>query len=119
MAIKPEDFHDSEIGKHSSDLEIERRNAVSRTYYSMYHLTRQAGYDGKYADTGMHQSLIDELVNDKATKSAGWILNKAKQLRVSADYRLNEDFTKSEAETIISLLERYPEKLTQLQECQA
>lgn len=116
MSIKPEDFHDSEIGKHSSDIEVERRNAVSRTYYSMYHYTIQAGYQGRYVDTGMHQSLIDELLNDKETKGAGWMLSAAKKLRVTADYRLNENLTKSEAETIISLLEHYPEKLPQLHE---
>lgn len=119
MPVRAEDFHKSEVGNHSSEDEMVRRNAVSRTYYSLFHFTLQSGLTPKYAGVGLHESLIQTMVEDPETKSAGWILKQARDLRTKSDYKLDIDLTLSEAETILSIFQRYPSKLPQLEEAQA
>lgn len=103
MPIKPDDFYLSSQKGFSSTSEIDRRNAVSRTYYAMYHHVLNTGIEvTPYAGQGVHQCLIDTMRarSDSKQRRASYILENAKKMRHLADYDLHAIFTESEAVTV-------------------
>ena len=111
MAVSDVEFYELVKNDFDSDSEMIRRNAASRSYYSIYHQTKQAGFEGVYSDVGMHRSLIDTMTRDVLTKRAGFILNSVYALRIIADYKLDEPFTKSQAKTLEEVYQRYSKVL--------
>lgn len=101
MSVDMLEFQSSVANDYSSDSEIIRRNAVSRTYYSMYHLAESCLEQIiPYGNVGVHQNLIINLQQKSETNRIAIILMHAKTLRKKADYLLSENIEEAEALTI-------------------
>lgn len=102
MFIDPDEFYQACKQDFKSEHEVDRRNAVSRTYYAAYHHVMNTGIIViPYSGQGVHQSLINTLQQKGGDfKKAAFILRSAKKLRTVADYHLEQILTSSQAETI-------------------
>lgn len=126
MPINAEDFYNSatETIKDNSS-EVYCRNAVSRTYYSMYHKVlsildkEPLSYPGK----GVHGSLITYLESDAANdesidfmklKALSYMLRQVRERRVCADYKLEEAIALKDAEESINMAKRFIDKCDSL-----
>ena len=90
--------------------EVERRVAVSRTYYAVFHRCRPiAQRQGVFADAGgSHAEVIEALTRSRTRKlqSIGYMLKLCRELRVKADYRIEDDLTIQDAEAARSHSDR-------------
>ena len=90
--------------------EVERRVAVSRTYYAAFHRCRPiAQRQGTFADAaGSHAEVIEALTRSRKRKlqSIGYMLKLCRELRVKADYRIEDDLTIQDAEAAKSHSDR-------------
>lgn len=101
MPINADEFYTSNKSGLSSSDEINRRNAISRTYYTMYHKALETGIEViKFANQGMHQNLVDTMLQTDNFKRAGYILSSSKTLRHIADYELNNNIYLSHTTTM-------------------
>lgn len=105
----------------NSLLEIDYRQAVGRSYYCAYHQVREKSMElGIPVDAyrgGTHASLVKTLVDfrpaNKTLKAIGFRLNNFHSLRVTADYKLDQNVDEklanqsiTECEKIIFLLKQ-------------
>ncbi len=97
----------------SPDSEINRRNIISRSYYSAYHLCLEKYKPANTNDGGVHKQLISQLKisPDKHDRAAGYILDQLKNLRVVSDYHLNSDVSKSDSDTALLQSEKLKQYL--------
>lgn len=104
MSINPEDFlRSAESIADIENSEIYARNAVSRSYYSMYHkiLSILDREPPRQKGKGCHANLIDYLKNNgeglecfesKSLVRLSYMLRQQKERRVDADYKLYLNF---------------------------
>ncbi|TAN65673.1 MAG: hypothetical protein EPN17_16010 [Methylobacter sp.] len=92
----------------SSDSEINCRNIISRSYYAAYHMCLAAYKPDLGSDGGGHKKLASAIMKSpaKQDKSNGYVLNQLKFLRVSADYKLNENLSQTDASTAVRQAEK-------------
>lgn len=108
MAVTPKILLDAAhaIGKGTG--EADSRNAVSRAYYAAYHRCLAVAQDARLAIAeigGVHVALIQALIDPLAPtrfKSLGYMLEQCRLRRVDADYRINQDFPRSLADTVLA-----------------
>ena len=86
--------------------EVDCRNAASRAYYCAFHTCKQLlkQYPPTESPYGTeHQKIINELKQhqDKRLKSLGNILERSRDQRVRADYKLGEKFVIQDAKIVI------------------
>ncbi|MGL4861289.1 MAG: hypothetical protein ACRC5A_16455 [Enterobacteriaceae bacterium] len=109
MAVTPHDFLQSAEKLNDPECEITLRNAVSRAYYSAYHLTLQKVEKASvtlpgHVKGGVHKRLIElfkcrdagrvcDGLTDIQQKEIAELLDSAKKLRVKADYKLHLHLT--------------------------
>ena len=102
MAVTAEQLREGARRAEIDQSEVERRVAVSRSYYAAYHKCRPiAERQGIFADSGgSHAEVIDALTRSRETnlRSMGYRLNQCRQLRVKADYHIETDFPVQDAE---------------------
>ena len=108
MAVTPELLLDAAraIGKGAG--EVDSRNAVSRAYYAAYHRCLAVAKDAHLPiakSASGHVAIIEALTDRSAPtrfKSLGYRLNQCRQRHVVADYRINQDFSRDLAATVLA-----------------
>jgi len=111
-------FNMAETIYKSSTSEIEFRTVVNRSYYAAFHHARifhdalPSVGNAPTHPVGVHEKLIQQLLNPSFSKSSnenvynlsksiGYILKNIKKLRTSADYHLDLQVTKTNADTAL------------------
>lgn len=116
MASTAEDFKKSAVGLVASAAEIDRRNAISRTYYAAFHIARdvadQLGLEDKYANNKMgdHERLIKRFEHAQEQpygKKMAVVLADMRRRRGKADYEIDQDISGFDASTQFKMLERF------------
>lgn len=119
MSVTAKDFlclAKSNLSGNSSEIEI--RNCISRSYYSLYHVTCSSL---SHCPPTSHQGVINYLfspaerkkepINQNTLMSVGAVLRQQKIKRHMADYELDKDVYKSEAESSVMVIEKTIKKL--------
>lgn len=115
MSVDHTDFTRFAANLKSSSQEIDRRNAVSRSYYGAFHHLKYVvdfcdikDHRGQHGN-GEHTLLISKftqfrdqphlpLAMQRLAKRIGYLMEEAKKWRNKADYHLELDFPGKEAE---------------------
>ena len=101
MTVTPAQLREEAQKARIDEAEAERRTAVSRSYYAAYHKCRPlAQKEGIFADVkGSHAKVIEALrrSRERKVKGFGYRLDQCRELRVKADYHIDDDFMISEA----------------------
>ena len=110
MAVTPKQLREGAQKAELDGPEVERRVAVSRTYYAAFHRCRAiAQRQGMFADAGgTHAEVIEALTRSRKRKlqSIGYMLRQCRELRVKADYQIGDDLTIQDAEAAKDQCER-------------
>ena len=119
MPISPEDFlHSAEPIASIEHTEVYVRNAVSRSYYSMYHkvLSILDSEPPRQKGKGCHANLIDylkshgkglERFESKSLVRLSYMLRQQKERRVDADYKLYLYFELRDAKESIKVANKF------------
>ena len=108
MAVTPEILLDAAVALGRGNSEADWRNATSRAYYAAFHRCSSVARDARLSvpETGSsHMGLIDVLTHNlrpSALRSLGYMLEQCRQRRVEADYRIDQDFTRGLAQTVLA-----------------
>ena len=108
MAVTPEILLAAADVLGRGNSEADWRNAASRAYYAAFHRCRSVAQDARLAfpETGsVHTGLIEVLthpLNPSRIRSLGYLLDLCRAHRVDADYRIDEDFARILAETVLA-----------------
>lgn len=99
------------------DCEIDYRSAVSRGYYSVYHIAQGAAErlglpcSGR-RDVGMHEQLISRFESKgPGLKKLARRLRDKKRIRCVADYQLDEMVTRDEARLFVAEIEKLAKEI--------
>lgn len=123
MSCNPSDFYELAQNLSKNDDEVSLRACISRGYYSAYHYALSYVFSDKDTsdepnswiggEGGVHQKLISHLEKSKniKEKSVGYILRDLRAKRVIADYYLNDNLHKEDAETMFKMIDSLIEKL--------
>lgn len=110
MSVKPSEFLDFAESILASCQEINCRNAISRSYYSLYHSVCEKL---KNCPPTSHQGVISYLRNknqeslDPMTmRKIAAILEQTKKQRHVADYDLNHNIDESDAKSTLILVKK-------------
>lgn len=113
MSVKPSDFLDFAENVLSNNDEISCRNAISRSYYSLYH---SVCGELKYCPPTSHHGVISYLRSTKANnkesldpmvmRRVAAILEQTKKQRQVADYDLNHNINDTDAKSTILLVKK-------------
>ena len=102
MAVRPKQLLDAANEMAKGSQEVDFRNAASRAYYAAYHRCRPiAKRNGlRSSDRGVHSDVINTLLTTTKPrlKQLAQLLTRCKGLRAKADYNIDEDFRRSEAQ---------------------
>lgn len=103
MAVSPKQLLDAAQELAEGSREVDFRNAASRAYYAAYHRCRPiAKRNGlRSSGRGVHSDVIDALrtATKPQLKQLAQLLTRCRGLRAKADYNIDEDFRRSEAQT--------------------
>ena len=118
MAVTPNDLLRSAKASLGNDGtgEVDWRNATSRAYYAAFHRCRSAaGAAGlSTAQTGsVHAGLVGELtapLSPNSLKSLGYMLEQCRRRRNEADYDIDRDFERLDAEWVVKECQRIVDK---------
>lgn len=97
--------------------EIDFRSAVSRGYYSVYHVAQETANrlalpGGVKRDVGAHEHLISRFeTKGPGLKKLARRLRDKKRIRCVADYQLDEAVTKDEARLFMAEVERLAQEI--------
>jgi uncharacterized protein (UPF0332 family) len=91
--------------------EVDYRNAASRAYYCAFHTCKKLLEDFPPTQSQIgaeHEKIINGLLNhqDKRFKALGSMLKDAKDQRVKADYRLDNNFTIQDAKLVVKFTDK-------------
>ena len=110
------------------DKEVCQRAAASKAYYYILHYCleyagkRLPGLKHGYKSGGMHRTLVEQFISDYSSpnekkrrlhKGVGYILAYLIKIRVRADYKLDEKFTKTDYLRVVDSIEKIKSKLEQ------
>ena len=102
MAVSPKQLLEAAQELAQGSREVDFRNAASRAYYAAYHRCRPiAQRNGlRSSNRGVHSDVIDALrtATKPTLKHLAQMLARCKALRAKADYKIAEDFRRSEAQ---------------------
>ena len=118
MAVTPDDLLASADVLLGGDRasEVDWRNATSRAYYADYHRCRSvAGNAGLSIARGgsVHAELVGELtapLSPNSLKSLGYMLDQCRRRRSEADYNIDGDFERVDAEWVVEECRRITAK---------
>ena len=103
MAVSPKQLLDAALELAKGSREVDFRNGTSRAYYAAYHRCRPiAKRNGlRSSRRGVHSDVIDALrtATKPRLKQLAQMLARCKALRAKADYNIDEEFRRSEAQT--------------------
>lgn len=115
MPISHEDLFELAESLANSDDECHLRSAASRGYYGLFHfcslLADNCLPELIYVENNSHEKVIKRFIefedtdnpeNQREIRRIGLCLRFAKNIRVKADYRLNEDFLRARVQEIFS-----------------
>lgn len=114
MSIKSSEIEQVAVALLSKSDEASYRSSASRFYYSGWHLMEDTIANSKtlavphYKDTkgGIHKAFFEGLASKgKVARICAFKMMAMHKLRVVADYKLNEDFAKSQALEVKNLLQ--------------
>lgn len=119
MPVSHAEFLSSALKLIKNGAEMDFRNSASRAYYAAYHAAVPVGNSiGIPIDVegGEHARLIEAFkrMTDMKYKSIAYMLRQCRDLRVVADYNLEEPFTESEAQTTIEQTKEIINKIEKL-----
>jgi len=130
MSVSFEDFLISakELLDNPSSTEIDFRNLISRSYYALFHLSKQQATtlnlpipeipskEKQYSNLGSHEKIFIkfEKHSDVTVKALGRMMYQCKGWRRRADYEISESITKYQAQQHFFAIEGLIEKLKQL-----
>lgn len=122
MSVSHSDFLESAKGMAQGTAEIDFRNAISRSYYSVYHrakpisvLISEVIAD---ADVGVHQQLIQRFKSvktstlQKSALSIAYVLETLRVERCNADYEISASFDREQLESHMHYVNRAMDQLT-------
>ncbi|HFD80455.1 MAG TPA: hypothetical protein ENK05_08725 [Gammaproteobacteria bacterium] len=105
MPILPRDLLECATALIKENGETFQRAAVSRAYYACYHAAlpvaeRLAPVD---VNGGLHKKLYETFIKERelSYKSVGYMLRQSHSDRIRADYHLQEEIGRRDAETVI------------------
>ncbi len=104
MATTPEELLQAAETFVDASTEVDWRNAAICGYYAAFHKCIPFAYGGRTARPG-HSELIDMLArphSSPAFSRAGILLRHSKVLRERATYRLEVDFARRDAHSVLS-----------------
>lgn len=105
MAVTSKDFFESVRLDFTSDKEMRLRNAASRIYYSLYHkaICELNIMVRTRKKMGVHESVIRDLFDtkDPVLIKIAAKLKASKDIRVEADYFIDDEFTLTHVETVL------------------
>ena len=113
MSVEPSDFLDASKRIIENNIEICFRNAASRAYYAAFHSCKTIAPETPYGGA-THQKVIDDLIEDPAFRALGYMLKQCKAIRTRADYKLDDDFLKRDADLCISQSEKIMSRCSDL-----
>jgi uncharacterized protein (UPF0332 family) len=101
--------------------EIDFRNLMSRSYYALFHLSREIAEtlslpnseNNKY---GSHEKVIAQFDQNPRTKKLAYFINQRKLARCKADYDIQEHIVRLEAAQHFHAVKDLIKKLEQLKE---
>jgi uncharacterized protein (UPF0332 family) len=107
MSVLFKDFYTSaEVLLNNPDsTEIDFRNLISRSYYSVFHLSREVATnfatpidEAVYRKLGSHEQVIIKFEKhaDKGYQKLGYLIKQRKSKRANADYDINLDIKRLE-----------------------
>ena len=123
MPVQGSDFLNFAINIHSTaSTEIEFRNVMSRSYYTMYHSALEIldNAPPSYVGQGSHASLStylesnDETYDSRSLIALSYMLKQYKAKRCIADYVLSENVTKEQATESLNAAKRFTQKCNEL-----
>lgn len=110
MAVTSNDLLETARELATGTREVDFRNAASRAYYAAYHRCRPIakGLGLRTSERGVHSDVIDALITatKPEPKQLARLLKQCRTLRAKADYKTDQFFRRSEAETCIRRVER-------------
>lgn len=124
MSVQGSDFFTfAENLLESAESEIEYRNVISRLYYSLIHCT--ASHLSSSAPTQYHTEMEKYLLNSNRhhkdekipsidLKAIGKLLKARRAKRTISDYKLNDEVTRSDAESEMQIAKTFHEILKNL-----
>ncbi|HDS1693839.1 TPA: hypothetical protein QEM72_004423 [Pseudomonas putida] len=107
MSVSTEDFLEQANRLLAGGNEIDRRSAISRSYYAVYHCALSAAErlnlpDAVRRDAGVHEKLIGRFeTQSKGLKKLARRLRDSKRARGVADYDLDELVPVNEAALVV------------------
>ena len=103
MAVSPKQLLDAALELAEGSREVDFRNAASGAYYAAYHRCRPISKRNglRSSHRGAHSDVIDALrtATRPRLKQLAQMLARCKALRAKADYNIDEEFRRSEAQT--------------------
>jgi uncharacterized protein (UPF0332 family) len=130
MSVSFEDFLKSakELLDNSSSTEIDFRNLISRSYYALFHLSKQKAItlnlpiptippkDKPYSDLGSHEKIFVKFEKHSEThiRALGRMMYQRKECRRKADYEISDSITKYQAQQHFYAIEGIIQELEQL-----
>ena len=108
MSVTPELLLDAATAIAKGSSEVDWRNAASRAYYAAYHRCRTVALEAKVEITetgGVHNALVNALtapLTSRPLKSLGYMLEQCRHWRTAADYRIDQDFSRDLADSVLA-----------------
>lgn len=103
MAVSPKQLLDAALELVEGNREVDFRNAASRAYYAAYHRCRPIARNSglRSSHRGVHSDVIDALrtASKPRLKQLAQMLARCKALRAKADYTIDKEFRRPEAQT--------------------
>ena len=110
MPVSPDQLFDLAESLEHEDSEVQLRNSSGRAYYAACHrclsIGKQLGL--QFEESGVHRNLIDTLTmnSNMKLKSIGYLLDQCRRLRVKADYDIELEYGKKEAQSAIEFFRK-------------
>jgi uncharacterized protein (UPF0332 family) len=97
--------------------EIDFRNLISRSYYALFHLSREIAETLPLSNTnsyGSHEKIIAQFDQNPRAKKLAYFINQRKLARCKADYDIHEHIVRLEAAEHFHAVKDLIKKLEQL-----
>lgn len=125
MTVLFEDFLISaeKLLKNNESKEIDFRNLISRSYYALFHLSKEIAkplpqvQDKNKKPLGSHEKIFIkfEKHTDGNLRQLGYKMTQLKKNRCKADYEINKTITLIDAKSHFKIVQETIKKLQQLQ----
>lgn len=124
MSVSFKDFLESAeaLLKNTDSQEIDFRNLISRSYYAMFHLSKEISEtlvvadNNEFRKTGSHEKIFNkfEKSSNKNHQRIAEIMYKCRDNRVKADYLIDQSIGRADAAHHFYAIKGIIQKLEQL-----